>query len=159
MAKLLVRRNWFKGKPLKAAAYWYSVVKFPTFRRKAYGFKKQSEDHALKPVISIKYFSKFFYSQKWVFLPILTHLCGYWNICLQVPQYSDKILQNKRRPKIFHFFERLPFTLSPFVYHYQPITSADYISYCKQSTLPHHHFNPRIHPYTEIWNPSPPRQT
>lgn len=27
--------NLFKGKPLKAAAYWYSVVKFPTFRRKA----------------------------------------------------------------------------------------------------------------------------
>ena len=148
MAKLIVRRNLFKGKPFKAAAYWYSVVKFPTFRRKAYGFKKQSEDHALKPVISIKYFSKFFYSQKWVFLPILTHLCGYWNICLQVPQYSDKILQNKRRPKIFHFFERLPFTLSSFVYHYQPIISADYISYCKQSTLPHHHFNPRIHSYT-----------
>lgn len=37
MAKLLVRRNFIKGKPLKAAAYWYSVVKFPTFRRKAYG--------------------------------------------------------------------------------------------------------------------------
>ena len=36
MAKLLVRRNFIKGKPLKAAAYWYSVVKFPTFRRKAY---------------------------------------------------------------------------------------------------------------------------
>ena len=38
-AKLIVRRNLFKGKPLKAAAYWYSVVKFPTFRRKAFGFK------------------------------------------------------------------------------------------------------------------------
>lgn len=38
MAKLIVRRNLFKGKPLKAAAYWYSVFKFPTFRRKAYGF-------------------------------------------------------------------------------------------------------------------------
>jgi len=25
-----------KGMPFKAAAYWYSVVKFPTFRRKAY---------------------------------------------------------------------------------------------------------------------------
>ena len=37
MAKLVVRRNFIKGKPLKAAAYWYSVVKFPTFRRKAYG--------------------------------------------------------------------------------------------------------------------------
>lgn len=35
MAKLVVRRNFIKGKPLKAAAYWYSVVKFPTFRRKA----------------------------------------------------------------------------------------------------------------------------
>ena len=124
MAKLIVRRNLFKGKPFKAAAYWYSVVKFPTFRRKAYGFKKQSEDHALKPVISIKYFSKFFYSQKWVFLPILTHLCGYWNICLQVPQYSDKILQNKRRPKIFHFFERLPFILNSFVCHDQIHSAA-----------------------------------
>lgn len=39
MAKLVVRRNFIKGKPLKAAAYWYSVVKFPTFRRKAYGSK------------------------------------------------------------------------------------------------------------------------
>lgn len=39
MAKLLVRRNLFKGIPLKAAAYWYSVFKFPTFRRKAPGFK------------------------------------------------------------------------------------------------------------------------
>ena len=39
MAKLLVRRNFIKGKPLKAAAYWYSVFKFPTFRRKAPGFK------------------------------------------------------------------------------------------------------------------------
>lgn len=36
MAKLVVRRNFIKGIPLKAAAYWYSVVKFPTFRRKAY---------------------------------------------------------------------------------------------------------------------------
>lgn len=53
MAKLLVRRNLFKGKPLKAAAYWYSVFKFPTFRRKA---------QALKPVISIKDYKKFFYS-------------------------------------------------------------------------------------------------
>ena len=35
MAKLFVRRKLIKGKPLKAAAYWYSVVKFPTFRRKA----------------------------------------------------------------------------------------------------------------------------
>ena len=26
MAKLFVRRNFIKGKPLKAAAYWYSVV-------------------------------------------------------------------------------------------------------------------------------------
>ncbi len=39
MAKLVVRRNFIKGKPLKAAAYWYSVVKFPTFRRKASGSK------------------------------------------------------------------------------------------------------------------------
>ena len=31
------QRNFIKGKPLKAAAYWYSVVKFPTFRRKASG--------------------------------------------------------------------------------------------------------------------------
>lgn len=37
MAKLLVRRNFIKEMPLKAAAYWYSVFKFPTFRRKAYG--------------------------------------------------------------------------------------------------------------------------
>ena len=36
MAKLIVRRNFIKKKPFKAAAYWYSVVKFPTFRRKAY---------------------------------------------------------------------------------------------------------------------------
>ncbi|MBD5549282.1 MAG: hypothetical protein HDQ97_18165 [Lachnospiraceae bacterium] len=35
MAKLIVRRNFIKGKPFKAAAYWYSVVRFPTFRRKA----------------------------------------------------------------------------------------------------------------------------
>lgn len=35
MAKLIVRRNFIKKKPLKAAAYWYSVFKFPTFRRKA----------------------------------------------------------------------------------------------------------------------------
>ena len=35
MAKLIVRCNFIKGKPFKAAAYWYSVVKFPTFRRKA----------------------------------------------------------------------------------------------------------------------------
>ena len=158
MAKLLVRRNWFKGKPLKAAAYWYSVVKFPTFRRKAYGFKKQSEDHALKPVISIKYFSKFFYSQKWVFLPILTHLCGYWNICLQVPQYSDKILQNKRRPKIFYFFGHPPLTLNSFVYHYQPVSWADYISHYKQSPLLHNRLNSEIHPYTGIWSPWPPWQ-
>ena len=40
MAKLLVRRNLFKEKPFKAAAYWYSVVKFPTFRRKAFRFKQ-----------------------------------------------------------------------------------------------------------------------
>lgn len=39
MAKLLVRRKLIKGMPLKAAAYWYSVVNFPTFRRKAYGPK------------------------------------------------------------------------------------------------------------------------
>lgn len=53
MAKLIVRCNLFKGIPLKAAAYWYSVFKFPTFRRKA---------QALKPVISIKDYVKFFYS-------------------------------------------------------------------------------------------------
>lgn len=35
MAKLIVQRNLFKGMPLKAAAYWYLVFKFPTFRRKA----------------------------------------------------------------------------------------------------------------------------
>lgn len=35
MAKLVVRCNFIKGEPFKAAAYWYSVVKFPTFRRKA----------------------------------------------------------------------------------------------------------------------------
>ena len=35
-AKLIIRRNLFKGMPFKAAAYWYSVVKVPTFRRKAY---------------------------------------------------------------------------------------------------------------------------
>lgn len=39
MAKLVVWCNFIKGKPPKAAAYWYSVFKFPTFRRKAYGFK------------------------------------------------------------------------------------------------------------------------
>ena len=36
MAKLIVRCNFNKGMPLKAAAYWYSIVKFPTFRRKAF---------------------------------------------------------------------------------------------------------------------------
>ncbi len=40
MAKLIVRCNFIKGKPFIAAAYWYSVVKFPTFRRKAYGSKQ-----------------------------------------------------------------------------------------------------------------------
>ena len=45
MAKLVVRRNFIKGKPLKAAAYWYSVVKFPTFRRKASGSKRQVFNH------------------------------------------------------------------------------------------------------------------
>ena len=35
MAQLIVRHNFIKGTPLKAAAYWYSVFKFPTFRRKA----------------------------------------------------------------------------------------------------------------------------
>lgn len=53
MAKLVVRRNFIKGKPLKAAAYWYSVVKFPTFRRKAL---------AIKPVLMIKDCLEFFYS-------------------------------------------------------------------------------------------------
>ncbi len=52
-AKLIVRRNLFKGKPLKAAAYWYSVVKFPTFRRKAL---------AIKLVLMIKDCLEFFYS-------------------------------------------------------------------------------------------------
>ncbi len=47
-AKLIVRRNLFKGKPLKAAAYWYSVVKFPTFRRKAYGSKMPARRPCLK---------------------------------------------------------------------------------------------------------------
>ena len=41
MAKLVVRCNLFKGKPFKAAAYWYSVVKFPTFRRKACIYDKR----------------------------------------------------------------------------------------------------------------------
>lgn len=40
MAKLIVRCNFIKGKPFIAAAYWYSIVKFPTFRRKAYGSKQ-----------------------------------------------------------------------------------------------------------------------
>ena len=35
-AKLIVRCNLFKEIPFKAAAYWYSVVNVPTFRRKAY---------------------------------------------------------------------------------------------------------------------------
>lgn len=48
MAKLVVRRNFIKGKPLKAAAYWYSVVKFPTFRRKAYGSKMPARRPCLK---------------------------------------------------------------------------------------------------------------
>ena len=39
MAKLIVWHNFIKRKPFKAAAYWYSVVKFPTFRRKASGLK------------------------------------------------------------------------------------------------------------------------
>ena len=39
VAKLVVRCNFIKGEPFKAAAYWYSVVKFPTFRRKAFCFK------------------------------------------------------------------------------------------------------------------------
>ena len=39
MAKLLVRRKLIKGMHLKAAAYWYSVFRFPTFRRKAFGPK------------------------------------------------------------------------------------------------------------------------
>ena len=42
MAKLIVRRNFIKKKPFKAAAYWYSVVKFPTFRRKAYNKHTES---------------------------------------------------------------------------------------------------------------------
>ncbi len=46
-AKLIVRRNLFKGIPFKAAAYWYSVVKFPTFRRKAFG----SEQLILRPCL------------------------------------------------------------------------------------------------------------
>ncbi len=48
MAKLVVRRNFIKGMPLKAAAYWYSVVKFPTFRRKAYGSKMPARRPCLK---------------------------------------------------------------------------------------------------------------
>lgn len=115
LAKLLVRRNLFKGIPLKAAAYWYSVFKFPTFRRKA---------QALKPVISIKDYVKFFYSQKWVFCPILTHLCGYPAIHPHIPQFSDKNVQNKRRPKISHFSGRLTLTL---INHYHPLIKAVYI--------------------------------
>lgn len=41
MAKLVVRCNFIKGIPFKAAAYWYSVVKFPTFRRKACIYDKR----------------------------------------------------------------------------------------------------------------------
>ena len=52
MAKLIVRRNLFKGKPFKAAAYWYSVFKFPTFRRKAFRFKHKFLP-VLKPIIRI----------------------------------------------------------------------------------------------------------
>lgn len=60
MAKLIVRCNFIKGKPFIAAAYWYSVVKFPTFRRKAYGSKQMVKDHVFKPVISIQNPTPFF---------------------------------------------------------------------------------------------------
>lgn len=85
-AKLIIRCNLFKEKPLKAAAYWYSVVKFPTFRRKAFGSKQLVLRPCLKACNKHTESCGFFLGIK---IPICINLyvCLY-AFCIYVPIFS-----------------------------------------------------------------------
>ena len=134
MAKLIVRRNLFKGKPLKAAAYWYSVVKFPTFRRNP------------KPVLMIKDCLEFFTHKSGYFLqslPIFVSIRAVFKFC-----NLAKIQKIKDTQRFSHSlwmpptnFDNFPVIIFRFGYKY-------WISFILCKYHVRKIFNPEIHPYT-----------
>ncbi len=129
MAKLLVRCSPRKGMPFKAAAYWYSVVKFPTSRRKAYLHDK--EIHPLFLLIKVG------------ILENNTYLYRSVSDNLQNQQYTDKIPIKKDT-------QRLPFLRASFMCLKEvPLLTSSIFTLSKQLyvLINCHRFNPKIHLY------------
>lgn len=109
-----------KRKPLKAAAYWYSVFRFPTFRRKAYDPKMTARRLCFKAYNKHKGLLKFFLHAKvGIFLNPYPSLwvSGYPSpnpallrqkpALSAQPSQSQQFPRTKKTPKDFHFSERL----------------------------------------------------